>query len=112
MITNEEVASLKALTGAEIDTLVGLIESGPLEDGDVPSKSARDSLVENGLAVRVVVKMQDGFTAATYQGRQAYKAHFGTALGGEADTMREAHANRIARRALHSAEFTSKKERP
>jgi hypothetical protein len=90
------------MTGAEIDTLVALVESGPLWDGDVPSKSGRDSLIATGLAVRVVVRGEDGHTAATYAGRDAYKAHFGTAMGGAADTISEARASRIARRALAS----------
>lgn len=92
-----------ALTGAELDNLVALIECGPCEDGDVPSKSGRDSLISRGLAVRIVIKMADGYTAATYAGRDAYKAHFGTSLGGPADTIREAFANRIARRAIGNA---------
>ena len=92
-----------SLTGRTIDDLVALVESGPLWDGDVPSKAGRDELIQLGYAVRVVVKLEDGYTAATYAGRDAYTAHFGTALGGLADTMAEAKANRIARRALRSA---------
>lgn len=93
----------KELTGAEIDTLIAMIERGPLEDGDVPSKNGRDSLIERGFAVRIVIKMQDGYTAATYAGRDAYKQRYGTSLGGSADTMREAYANRMAARALRDA---------
>lgn len=86
------------MTGAEIDTLIALIENGPLWDGDVPSKSGRDSLIDKGLAVRVVVKLQDGFTAATLAGRDAYKQRY----GGE-DTMKEAKAFRQAMCAINSA---------
>jgi hypothetical protein len=46
---------------------------------------------------------EDGHTAATYAGRDAYKRHFGTALGGEAATVGEAKANRLARQAIRSA---------
>jgi hypothetical protein len=91
------------LTGAEVDTLVALIECGPLSHGYEPSKSARDSLIERGLAVSIVNKLEDGWTAATLAGRDAYKAYFGTALDGKADTMREAQAARLARRAIRSA---------
>jgi hypothetical protein len=91
------------LTGAEIDTLVALVEAGPLWDGDVPSKCGRDCLISRGLAVRVLVNGVDGHTAATYAGRDAYKRHFGTTLGGEADTVDEARANRLARLAIRSA---------
>ena len=90
------------MTGAEIDCLVALVERGPLWDGDVPSKSGRDSLIQQGMACRVVVAGRDGYTAATYYGRDAYKNHFGTALGGEAGTIEEAKASRIARAAISS----------
>ena len=85
------------------DTLVALVEGGPLWDGDVPSKSQRDELIRKGLAVRIVHCGEDGYTAATYAGRDAYKAHFGTSLGGKADTIKEARANRLARAAYLKA---------
>ena len=91
------------MTGAEIDCIVALVERGPLWDGDVPSKRGRDSLIEQGLAVRIIVAGADGYTAATYAGRDAYMRHFGTALGGDAGTIEEAKANRHARRAIASA---------
>lgn len=91
------------LTGAETDTLVALIEAGPLWDGDVPSKRGRDSLIARGWAVRVVVKGEDGYTAATYAGRDAYTARYDNA-----DTIREATAMRKARRALSSASANSR----
>ena len=62
------------LTAAEKDTLIALVEQGPLWDGDVPSKQGRDSLVRRGLAAKVIVKGEDGWQAATYAGREAYKA--------------------------------------
>lgn len=94
--------STKPLSGTEVDTLVALVERGPLWDGDVPSKSGRDDLVERGYAVRVIVKGEDGWQAATYAGRDAYKDHFPCA-DGPADTIKEAHANRIALRTINSA---------
>ena len=47
------------MTGAEKDTLIALVEQGPLWDGDVPSKHGRDLLLAHGLAVRVVVKGEE-----------------------------------------------------
>jgi len=91
------------MTGAEIDTLIALVERGPLWDGDVPSKWGRDDLIDKGLAVRIVVNGADGYTAATYKGRDAYMQHFGTSLGGGADTIAEARANRLAQRVIRSA---------
>jgi hypothetical protein len=90
------------MTGAEVDTLVALIEAGPLWDGDVPSKAGRDALIERGLAVRVVVKGEDGHTAATYAGRDAYRAHFADPDGTPAATLHEAQVNRLARRVCSS----------
>lgn len=96
------------LPGACIDTLVALVEEGPLWDGNVPSKRGRDELIDLGLAVRVVANTprdgwSDGYVAATYAGRDAYKAYFG-----QSDTMKEARSLRIARRELRSAEFRTR----
>lgn len=46
------------------DTLRGLVENGPLFDGDVPSKSERDTLMEVGLCFKGVVKGENGFNVA------------------------------------------------
>lgn len=90
------------MTGAEIDTLVALVEHGPLWDGDVPSKSGRDALLSSGLAVRIVVRGDDGWQAASYAGKEAYKAIY-PGPEGPADTIREARINRLTRRAINSA---------
>jgi hypothetical protein len=90
------------LTGAEKDTLIALVEQGPLWDGDVPSKQGRDALVRRGLAAQIMVKSDDGWQAATYAGRDAYRALF-PGPDGPADTTNEAKANRFTRRAINSA---------
>lgn len=55
--------------GAAVDTLHALVKSGPLFDGDVPSKSGRDALVALGLATRnIIVRGQQGYQAATSAG--------------------------------------------
>jgi len=90
------------MTGAEKDTLIALVEQGPLWDGDVPSKAGRDALLAQGLAARVVVKGEDGWQAATYAGRDAYKALY-PGPDGPADTIAEAKVNRQTRRAIASA---------
>ena len=54
------------MTGAEKDTLIALVERGPLWDCDVPSKHGRDLLLAHGLAVRVVVG--EGMCAARVSG--------------------------------------------
>lgn len=88
------------LDGGQVDTLVALVEEGPLWDGNVPSKRARDELIERGLAVRVMVKGGDGHTAATYAGRDAYKARFPDLDGAIPDTVAQAKVNRATRRTL------------
>ena len=90
------------LTRTEKDTLIALVEQGPLWDGDVPSKQGRDSLVQRGLAAKVVVKGEDGWQAATYAGRDAYTAMF-PGPDGPADTIKEAKVNRTTRRATSNA---------
>lgn len=47
--------------------------NGPLDDGDVPSKSGRDALLENDYISKVVVKGEEGFNALTYKGARAYR---------------------------------------
>ena len=42
------------------------IVNGPIWDGDVISKSCRDELFDYGLAVRVCVNGEQGYTGATY----------------------------------------------
>ena len=72
------------------DTLIALVEQGPLWDGDVPSKRQRDELIEHGLCAKVVVRGEDGYNAATYAGREAYVAML------ESDDFAQAKAKRIA----------------
>lgn len=43
---------LLPLSGAEIDTLRCLFARGPTQDGDLPSKSGRDALIDRGFAER------------------------------------------------------------
>ena len=95
----------KELTSAEKDTLIALVESGPLFDGDVPSKQGRDSLIQRGFAVKLVVNGEDGYQAATYAGRDAYKALY-QGPDGPADTIKEAKANRTAHRTIARASKT------
>jgi hypothetical protein len=89
-IVDENPLAAGELNAAEFDTLIALIEHGPLEDGHVPSKSGRDGLIQRGYAMRVQA-IDYWRTAATPAGIAAYKAMFGPA-----ETLREAQANRKA----------------
>lgn len=71
-----------------LDTLIALIERGPCWDGDVPSKAGRNDLIDNGYAIRVVHNGNDGYTAATYKGRDLYNSYYG------GDTLSQSMANR------------------
>lgn len=88
--------------GGMLDTLIALVEAGPLFDGDVPSKAGRADLIDLGLAKYVMHKGQDGYAAATYTGRDVYLY-----LYGKASTVAEGKANRIAGRTIRSAMLRS-----
>lgn len=90
------------LDGGQIDTLIALVEVGPLWDGDVPSKRGRDSLVAQGLAAHILMKGLDGYTAATYAGRDVYKRRYGDkatlreAMQWRREKMEELHRQQVA----------------
>lgn len=64
---------VKTMTGAERDTIRAAFASGPLADGDVPSKAARDQLLEEEYIAKVIVKCEWGYNACTYKGAWAFK---------------------------------------
>jgi hypothetical protein len=53
--------------------LAQLVKHGPVWDGDVVSKTARDLLIELGLASRACVKAEQGYTVANYRGYDVWK---------------------------------------
>jgi hypothetical protein len=55
------------------EPLYQLCSRGPVFDGDVISKSARDALLTIGACAKVLVKGEDGFNAATYFGNYLLK---------------------------------------
>ena len=61
------------LDSGESDTLRAAFKHGPLFDGDVPSKTGRNSLMSKGLMCKVVVKGEDGQNAVTQDGYYVYK---------------------------------------
>ena len=76
------------LTSGQLDTLIAMVENGPLFDGDVPSKVARDELMDNGYAVKVACKGEASHNAANDKGCTLYAKHFGC------DTISEAMKKR------------------
>ena len=67
------IVDIEALNGAERDTLRTAFKHGPLWAGDVPSKTARDSLVAKGYMAYVIVKGEEGYSACTQKGFWAAK---------------------------------------
>lgn len=68
------VVRTESMSSGERDTLITAYQDGPVWDGDVPSKSSRDQLIEEGYLVRVVSKGQWGYCACTCRGATAYQA--------------------------------------
>lgn len=67
------IIEVQEMGSGERDCIIASFEHGPLDDGDVPSKSARSSLVERGYMSKVVVKGEEGYNACTYKGAKAYR---------------------------------------
>lgn len=70
----EVIRDVLKFHGGHRDTLSAAYTKGPLEDGDVPSKSSRNDLLDLGYIAKVVVKGKDGFNACTHKGREGYSA--------------------------------------
>jgi hypothetical protein len=67
------IIRVQKMDNAERDTLRASCQHGPLHDGDIPEKTARDVLVKEGFISKVVVKGEQGYNACTYKGHAAYK---------------------------------------
>lgn len=71
----ELIIEVQAMDGSERDCIYASYKHGPLFDGDVPSKSGRNSLIEKGYMAKVVVNGEDGYNACTHKGAWAYRLH-------------------------------------
>ena len=69
MLDSVHTAAGETFDGGEWDTLVAMKQAAKVEDGDVPSKSSRDSLVERGF-----VERGDGMNWLTDKGREVAAA--------------------------------------
>ena len=69
----ELIIEVQSMDSSERDCIRAGYKNGPLFDGDVPSKSGRNSLLEKGYMAKVVVKGEDGFNACTHKGAWAYR---------------------------------------
>lgn len=67
------IIEVQSMDAAERDCIKASYRSGPLFDGDVPSKSGRDRLLEKEYMAKVVVKGEDGYNACTNKGAWAYR---------------------------------------
>lgn len=73
MSDDEATAVWTQLSAGARETLRCLIYQGPTWDGDVPSKSGHDELLRAKLASKAVVKREQGYQVANYQGWTVYK---------------------------------------
>lgn len=69
-----------ALNGAQREVLRQLLFQGPIWDGNVLSKSARDDLISYGLATRCCFLGEQGYTVATYPAYSVFKQGGGTPI--------------------------------
>lgn len=64
----------RIMPDSEREVLGQLVKHGPVWDGDIISKSARDNLLTWGLASRACFKGEQGYTVANYRGWDVLKA--------------------------------------
>lgn len=69
----ELIIEVQEMSAGERDCIRAAHEAGPLFDGDVPSKLARDLLVTKRYLAHIVVKGESGYNACTYKGASAYR---------------------------------------
>ncbi len=69
----ELIIEVQSMSVAERDFIKAIFSYGPLDDGDVPSKSIRDTLLNSEYVAKIVVKGQDGYNACTHKGAWAYR---------------------------------------
>lgn len=67
------ICEAEDLTEEETANLYAIFHSGPLHDGEIPSKQGRDMLLSKGLVEKIVVKGDDGFNACTHKGAWVYR---------------------------------------
>jgi hypothetical protein len=67
------------LNSGQRDVLKQLLFQGPVWDGNVVSKAARDDLIDYGLATRCCFMGEQGYTAATYDAYSVFKEGGGIA---------------------------------
>lgn len=70
---NDSIVRAVFLYPGQIETLRVIHDKGPLFDGDVPSKVARDFLLTTGLVTKIVVKGVEGFNACTSKGSRVFR---------------------------------------
>jgi hypothetical protein len=75
-----------ALNSTQREVLKQLLFQGPVWDGNVPSKQARDALITYGLATRCCFMGEQGYTAATYIAYSVFKQGKGEPLPKKAGT--------------------------
>jgi hypothetical protein len=88
-------AAWQAMDSGQREVLRQLVFFGPVYDGDIASKSARDTLFPLGLAVRCAHKGDHGYTAATYTAVTVFRAGTGRRTANPKVREVEVHAHRL-----------------
>lgn len=68
-----DVTELMKSGSGWVDTLVALIENGPVDDGNIPSKLGRNVLIQHGYASYVIINRKEAGAVATYKGALLYR---------------------------------------
>jgi hypothetical protein len=89
----DEAIDTSKLPSGWAGTIILLVENGPIDDGDFPSKSARNEMIRQGFAAKVIFHQQEAGTAATYLGRELYCQLVDAARLKDAIAKRQANPN-------------------
>lgn len=105
-LNREDYIKHYSLTKPEIEELINIIENGPIDQGSTIGSRTCGALLQKGLAIRFQSLLHDGQNiVATPDGGLLYRVLFGSALDNadHADTIAEAHQNRLAQEAIERA---------
>jgi hypothetical protein len=69
----ELIIRAQSASSGEYEVLKAAFKYGPLHDGDVPSKTSRDSLRNDNCIAMVVSSGEEGYNACTYKGAKLYR---------------------------------------
>lgn len=102
----KELLEKYQLDPSEMEELTNIVENGPLDAGRCIGSRTKGSLMKKGLVIAFSSLKDDWCNiVATYEGGRVYMALYGSAVDDHdyADTIKEAHQNRLAKEAIKLA---------